>query len=175
MLIIIIVIVVLLLLCACSLGAMFYFGVGLFSEKVAENVIEGSLESAMEEGGNVDVDFEEDSFQIESEDGSIYIGSASEWPSTISDKVPEFTGGTLISVMESSDESGSYWTIGYEDATSSSTSDYASELQNEGWTKTTSGEYGGVSMEEWTYENLSVIFSYNPENNDFTIAVGEEL
>ena len=89
--------------------------------------------------------------------------------------VPEPEGGSLVSVMESSDESGSYWTVMYEDATSSDVDDYAQELESSGWTRSSSGNYDGLRMEEWNSGNLSILFSYSSDDNNLTLAVGEEL
>jgi hypothetical protein len=174
-LIVIGVIVLLLLLCACGVGAMFFLGFGIFSEEVVERTFEEALEEGLESDGEVEIDLDEGSMSFESDDGSFEFGSSTEWPDTIPSAVPEFEYGDVNSVVTSSDEESSYWTVGFENIQSDAADKYVDDLEDEGWTLSNSGSYDGVRIEEWASGSLTVLFSYGSEDDTFTVVVEEAL
>lgn len=63
-------------------------------EKIAEKVIEQAV-------GNADIDIDGDEVTIKTEEGDVTFGST-EWPdSELSNKIPEFKKGKIVSVMNS--------------------------------------------------------------------------
>ena len=68
-------------------------------EKAAEKVTEEILEDA-----GVDADIDGDKVVIKGEDGQELTIGEGEWPSSdLAKNIPEFKGGTIVSVMESND------------------------------------------------------------------------
>ncbi len=100
--------------------------------KVAEKAIEKTIES--ESGGKVDMNLKEGTTEITTDQGSIKIGATYDWPAAIPSDVPEFKYGTVTGVMESATETGTSYTVTFEEIAADSFEKYRSDLEDNGWT-----------------------------------------
>lgn len=89
-------------------------------EKIAEKVIEQAV-------GNADIDIDGDEVTIKTEEGDVTFGST-EWPdSQLSNKIPEFKKGKIVSVMNSE----AYLMVIIEDVEAKDFMDYYEEVKGE--------------------------------------------
>ena len=90
--------VLLVLLLVSSLG-----GCG-FRERLAEKAGEEMVEDILDNYTSANVEIDGDHVTIEDEEGNSYSYGGSEWPtSDLAKAIPEFTSGTILTVMDGSD------------------------------------------------------------------------
>jgi len=100
-------------------------------EEIGDEMIEDALESAT--GGEAEVDSDDESVHIESDDMTMDIGSDEEWPDEIPGYVPEFKYGSIMGVTHSTTDEEDYWLISIEEVDSNAFSKYKSDIENNGW------------------------------------------
>lgn len=171
---IIVIVVVVLLLGGCAAVAL--LGGSFLKREVEEEVSENITEEILEEtvGGDAEVDIEDDSFTWESEEGSGSVGEATEWPDDIPGDIPEFTYASIISYFTLGDETGSGWTLTFEDAESGAVDSYESDLTSDGWEITSTFNTNDVEMISAEKDNYTVTCSCSSEDDTCSVIVSVE-
>ncbi len=141
------------------------------SEKLAEGMMEKTLESAT--GGDVDLDLGGGGkdVTIKTEEGTTTMSETTEWPTDMFTDVPKFTYGKVERVHRTrnnqNDEQGmTIWITGVEDG---AVEKYSKDLEGAGWQSQmsiASGEGGLVTAQKG---NLGLTVAYN--NEDRTAAL----
>ncbi len=136
-------------------------GCGKVAEKATEQVIEKAIES--ESGEKVDLNLNEGSAEITTDEGSMKIGSTYDWPSGMPSDVPEFKYGSITGVIESTTDAGTAYTVTFEEVEADSFEKYRSDLEDNGWSIQFTQQMGSG----WS-------LNANKENNDVTVLMGED-
>ena len=132
------------------------------ADKVTENITEGIIEKMA--GDDVDVNLDDGTVTIEGEEGEEWSLGGGEWPEgQAADLIPEFTKGTITSVMNSSE---GCW-ISIEEVEEQDYLQYVEDLKNAGFDQNTT-EYSdeasvlyGASLDE--NNNTSVLVSLSDD------------
>ena len=119
----------------------------MFSRNIAENMAERAIEQAG--GGDVDVDFDDNTWTYETDEGSFQAGEDVSLPSDWPSDVPVMSGAK-ISYAGSSNPStgapGASVTFTTSKSASEVASYYNSELVNHGWTIDSTANMGGANV-----------------------------
>ncbi len=107
-------------------------GCGQAAEKATEKVLEEAIEN--ESGEKVDLDVDNESVEIKTDQGSLKVGSTYDWPSGMPSDVPEFKYGSIIGVIESNSDAGKSYTVTLENIEADAFEKYKSALEDNGWT-----------------------------------------
>lgn len=133
-------------------------------EKIAEKVIEQAV-------GNADIDIDGNEVTIKTEDGNVTWGST-EWPDTqLSNKIPEFKKGKIVSVMNSE----AYLMVIIEDVEEKDFMDYYEGVKRE----FSQESYETKSEDMIAYmgkndEGISIMASYTMEDKTVSITGSSE-
>lgn len=133
-------------------------------EKIAEKVIEQAV-------GNADIDIDGEEVTIKTEDGNVTWGST-EWPDTqLSNKIPEFKKGKIVSVMSSE----AYLMVIIEDVEEKDFMDYYEGVKRE----FSQESYETKSEDMIAYmgkndEGISIMASYTMEDKTVSITGSSE-
>ncbi len=136
-------------------------GCGNAAEKATEKALETAIES--ESGEKVDLDVDNESVEITTDQGSLKAGSTYNWPAGIPSDVPEFKYGTIIGVMETNYEAGKSYTIALENIEADSFDKYKNALEGNGWTIQFTQQMGAG----WSLNAVK-------DNNSVVVAVGDD-
>ena len=170
-----IVVVIVILIGGCVAVAI--VGKSLLGDRVEEAVTEDILEEVMEEsiGGDADVDIDDDTFTWESEDGSGSVGEATEWPDDIPSDIPEFTYADIISHFSLGDETGSGWTLTFENADSDAINSYGGDLESDGWVIISTYSDNDVEMITAEKGNDTITCSCSNEDDTCSVIISVEV
>jgi hypothetical protein len=136
--------------------------------KIEEKIAEKVMEKAM---GGADIDIDGEEVTIKTEEGDVTFGST-EWPdSGISDKIPEFKKGNIVSVVKSE----AYLMVIIEDVKENDFMDYYQKVKGE----FTQESYETKSEDTITYmgsnENgISIVASYSKGDSTATISASKQ-
>ncbi len=136
-------------------------GCGKVAEKASEQAVEKVIES--ETGEKVDLDMDNESVEITTDQGTIKAGATYDWPSGMPSDVPEFKYGSISSVIESTTEAGTSYTVTFEEVAADSFAKYRDDLEDKGWTMQLTQQMGSG----WT---LSAV----KDNNNVTAVMGDD-
>ena len=131
------------------------------SEKVSETITEQGLESVT--NGDVDVDFDEGTFTVETEEGTVSIGQT-DIPADFPSNVPIYSDTTVVWTSSSSADQA-YW-VDLESTDDFNTVEtyYKDNVEKEGWEITDTTTY--------TADGQSTTIMYaNDETNNLVITV----
>ncbi len=107
-------------------------GCGQAAEKATEKAMESAIER--ETGEKVDLDLDDESLEIRTEQGTLKAGSTYEWPPGMPADVPEFKYGTIIGVIETNSDAGKFYSVSMEDIAADSFDKYKNNLEGKVWT-----------------------------------------
>jgi len=132
-------------------------------DKLAENILENQL------GGNVDIDSNDGSVSIVTDQGTFTSGDSAKWPSDMPSDVPKFTKGK-ITVAGSSLTGGTGWQVMYEGVNKGDFDAYHNTLKSAGWTDigTFSADINIIQMSKG--EN-SLMMAIDAQSKAFTLTV----
>jgi len=153
---------------ACLLGvSMVASGCGMIVDKVAEKTTEQAIENAT--GGNVDID--DDTVNIEGDDGSsASLGEGAKVPSDFPSDVTVYEGEIKAALTGN----GS-WTLSIETPDDAQTvlDFYAKELEADGWTKesTVSTDDGGMYSAKKDNRVVTVVVATNGGESEGTTGI----
>jgi len=147
-----------------------WLGYGFFSKKAGEQIAENFLEGQL--GGDVNISSGGDSATIKTDQGSLSLGDAAKWPSDMPSDIPEFTAGKLV-MAGTALTGGKGWQVVAENVDKSDFTDYQSALEAKGW-KSIGMVDATIGMIQMTKDKMTLIASYNSEDNSFTLAVAIE-
>jgi hypothetical protein len=168
----------LVLVLAVSVVALAGCGRKAASEKLAEGMMEKTLEKAT--GGDVDLDLGGGGkdVTIKTKDGTTTMSETTEWPSDIFTEVPRFTYGKVERVSRTTDtqngqKSMMVWIVELQEG---GVEKYEKELEGAGWESQMSiagGEGGMISAQKG---NLGLTVSYNTQDHTaaFNVFSGAE-
>jgi len=143
------------------------------SEKLAEGMMEKTLERAT--GGDVDLDIGGggDNVTIKTEDGITTMSETTEWPTDMFTDLPKFTYGQVERVHrtrnnQNAEQGMTIWITGVEEG---AIEKYSKDLEGAGWQSQmtiASGEGGMVSAQKG---NLGLTVAYNYEEKTAALNV----
>lgn len=141
------------------------------SEKVAEGMLEKTLENAT--GGDADVDLGGGDVTITTKEGTTTMSEASEWPSDMFAEVPKFTYGVVERVNRSRNTQNEQqsMTVWIADVQDGAIEKYTKDLEGAGWESQmsiTSGQGGMVTAQKG---NLGLTVAYNSEDKTAALNV----
>lgn len=138
-------------------GAIWWFGRGDGAEKLAESIVENAT------GSDVDIDSNDGSYSIKTDDGSYESSVGEDLPENFPDEVELYNRQTVTGSYRSSTDSGSSWSVNAESNDSvSKVSDYLDDKYSSWDNK---GEYSVNGTTTTIYEKGSLRVS---------ITVGED-
>ncbi|HEX3010455.1 MAG TPA: hypothetical protein VHQ70_00270 [Syntrophomonadaceae bacterium] len=134
-------------------------GCGKMAEKASEKAAENAIEKAS--GGNAKVDLDnKGNVEIKTDEGTLKAGS-NEWPKQLPSDVPRFKDGKITSVVENSaNEEGKGIFIGIENAGLDAADKYKNELQNAGWSISSSASSPEMVMFGAQKDNREITVSF---------------
>jgi hypothetical protein len=135
-------------------------------EKVAESVVEGLINKAVDGEGKVDLDG--DKVIIKGKDGEEFSFGAAEWPeSGAAKQIPQLSQGTVVSAMNSDQ----FCVIILEKVESEDFAQYLEEIKAQGFTN---DSYEFTSDSIYSYnaskdENTKISLTYDSESKGVTV------
>jgi hypothetical protein len=151
------------------LGAIGYATQQYFARKVAENIVEKSLESAT--GGKVDINSSDGGVTVSNDSGTTSTGSNAKWPTSMPSDVPEFKSGTIAYSSASTSDDYKGWNVTYSDVTVANATAYFTTLTGKGWAQTDSVESSLMTNKTFEKGTLRLNFTLDPSSNGATIVV----
>jgi hypothetical protein len=154
-----VVVFILVALCICCVVL---WATGAAFTDVSFNIFENAVEEALEEeyGDDFEVNIEEDSVTIGDEDSYYTYGDDATWPSDMPSSVPVFSSGDMTSVSKTDGSEETYWTVTYENITTSGALDsYKDKVEAAGFEVSWSAdeyfwaEMGTLSITVYVYED----------------------
>jgi len=135
------------------------------SEKATEKMIERSI------GNDANVDIEDEKVTIKTDEGTFTTdANANSWPDNISNDIPEFKYGEIISITTQEMEEGNGWMIIFENIPKTTLSDYQTELKNKGFKIANMTTYGTGGMLNAQKDNLIVTIISGDGNATLSIS-----
>jgi len=153
------------------LGGIGYAAQRFFARKVAENIVEKSLESAT--GGKVDINSSNGGVTISDDSGTTSSGSNAKWPATMPSDVPEFKSGTMSYSSASTTEGYEGWNVMYSGVTTANATAYFTTLTGKGWTQTDATDSSVVTNRIFEKGTYRLVFTLTPSTSDATITVSK--
>ena len=155
-----------LILCIMTTMAFFMFTEGCqkSSEEIAEKMAEEIIERSS--GGDVDIDYSDNSMSFETEQGTINMGITEEWPDKIPLSVPKFSSGKIVSATETDTGNALNVFVVIEEITSGDFDKYKSDVEGAGWTITTSSKMDNDFVFIATKEKASIMASFSRDEGD---------
>lgn len=134
-------------------------------EKLAEGMMEKTLESAT--GGDVDVDLGGggDNVTIKTKDGTTTMSETSEWPSDMFSDVPRFTYGVVEHVTKGVEGGMQKFNVHLRDVEDGALEKYDADIRAAGWesqSMTQSDEGGMISAQKG---GVALQFMYNKKDH----------
>ena len=137
------------------------------SEKATEKMIEKSI------GNDANVDIDDEKVTIKTEEGTFTTdANTNSWPDNISNDIPEFKYGEIISVTTQEMDEGNGWMIIFEEVSKTALSDYQTELKKKGFKITNMTTYGTGGMISAHKDKLIVTIISGDDNA--TVSVSAE-
>ena len=132
-------------------------------DKIAEKIIEQAI-------GDADIDIDGDEVTIKTDEGDVTFGSTECHNSGISDKIPEFKKGNIVSVMNSE----AYLLVIIEDVKADDFMDYYEEIKG----KFTQESYEAKSEDTISYmgkneDDISIMASYSTGDSTASITASK--
>lgn len=110
-------------------------------EKATESAIENAIEAEGGAGAGVEVDLSDGNFEFSTDGVNLQGGENASWPDNLPNDVYQIEGQVLSSMVSAEDNS--YWVMLQVEMTAREAYDlYTTELENEGWTAVSSGNFG---------------------------------
>lgn len=110
-------------------------------EKATESAIENVIEEEGGAGAGVDVDLSNGNFEFSADGVNFQGGENTAWPENLPSDVYQIEGQVLSSMVSAEDNS--YWVMLQVEMTADEVYDlYSTELESEGWTSVSSGNFG---------------------------------
>jgi len=128
-------------------------------EKLAEGMMERTLESAT--GGNADVDLNGNDVTIKTKDGTTTMSETSEWPSDMFPDVPKFTYGVVERVSKGTEGGMQKFNVYLRDVEDGAFEKYDADIKAAGWESqmmTQSDDAGMISAQKG---NMALQLVYN--------------
>lgn len=148
------------------------------SDKIAEEMSENYIENAIENqsGGNVDVNLDDNSYSIETEEGSFKTGEDVTLPADFPGDVYVHEG-KLLSVMETSDQA-IYISIETDKSPTQVKETYIEKFKADGWEQTGTMDFGDTAsiIGKKGERELSVVINRSTEgitNIALTVVQGQ--
>ena len=128
-------------------------------EKVAENMMEKTLERAT--GEKTDVDVEGENVTITTPSGSVEMKETGEWPSDMFSDVPRFTYGTVERVSKGTEGGMKKFNIYLRDVSDDAIDKYGADMKAAGWEaqSTMQSDEGGMVSAQKGNIALQVIYN----------------
>jgi hypothetical protein len=157
------------------------FGAGVFwlsrgdnAEKLTENIIESST------GANIDINTEDQSVNIQTDDGSFSAGSSQELPADFPSVAVVYDNQKIVGVVTNNQDTTKVWSV------SAETSDNAEQVNNylvsksseNGWTTTSTSTINGYTSYSLEKDNLQAQITVFPQEDgkvSITYYVSQEL
>jgi len=134
------------------------------SEKASEKMIEKSISN------DADIDIEKDKVTIKTNEGTFTTDvSVKSWSSEISNEVPEFKQGNILSVTTQKMDEGNSWVIAFENVPDSALKEYQTKLKNNSFKINNMTTYGAGGMLAAEKDKLSVLIMIGDDNATVTI------
>jgi len=129
------------------------------SEKVAENMMEKTLEKAT--GEKTSVSIEGGNVSVKSGDSSTEMKETSEWPSDMFSDVPRFTYGTVERVTSGQDGGMQKFNVFLRDVSDDAIDKYGADMKAAGWEaqSTMQSDEGGMVSAQKGSVALQVIYN----------------
>jgi uncharacterized protein YceK len=119
-------------------------GCGMVAQKAADKAAATAIQSSV--GGDAKVDVNKDNVSVTTKDGSMKVGGATEWPSTMPADVPKFSYGKITSAMENTTSDGLSIVVGIDGVALADLDKYKSDLEGAGWEITTTSKTDDASI-----------------------------
>lgn len=132
-------------------------------EKLAEEVAEETIEEGL--GGNADVELDEDSMTIETDEGSLESAATDEWPSDIPSDIPEYGDGEITNTLHSESDDGEYWIVAIDDTSDSAIDSYKSLLSDAGFENLGDASFSGARILNMSKGDYSVVISFDSDGS----------
>lgn len=139
-------------------------------EKVAEGMLEGTLERAT--GEDAEVDLGGGDVTIKTEEGTTTMSETAEWPSDMFADVPEFTYGVVERVTRSDRQGGQKaMTVYFRELRADGPESYAKDLESAGWQSQMSMAAGKGGMINAQKGDLALSLMYNNDDKEAVLNV----
>jgi len=138
--------------------------VGRIAKEATEGIIGGLT------GGEVDLDADNNTAKISSEDGSFEISAGGSWPEDLPGDVPQFTAGVIEASSKSTVDGKGGWSLSFTKVEANAFENYREKLLAAQWseTGTASTDSKITNMEN---ENYYLIFTIKESNHTGSLAV----
>jgi hypothetical protein len=145
-----------------------------FAEKATEESLEATIEDEIGGDANVEIDSEDESVSIETEDGNFYSSSADSWPSDMPDDVPEYSYGDVTYKVKTEYDEGEAWIVTIENTSSDDVSAYEATALSEGFETVADVTYAGSRMLNMSRGDLSLVVTFDDSEGTTSVEVVQE-
>jgi len=143
-----------------------------FGKKIAENIVEKTLEAGT--GAKVDINNAgEGSFKVKSKDGELEIGATAQWPSDMPTDVSKFSAGTIAAAIKTDGSGTKGWSVIVKDVEKSAVDTYLVDLKAKGWQSVSQVEMG-VSINQFEKGLYSINIAYDASSKGVNLTVYEK-
>ena len=136
--------------------------------KFGDNIVEQAIEK--QTGAKVDIDTQDETIKIKSEEGEMEIGATAQWPDDMPSDVPKFSAGSITAAVTNNDQSQKTWTVMIQNVDKESVDRYKAELENIGWQTGDQVSYV-VSFVTFTKGNYKLNLAYDTTSRGVSLSL----
>lgn len=152
-------------------GGIFWLSRGDNAQNITEDIIENST------GADVEINKDGSSFNIETEDGSVSIGSEQKLPEDLPAAVVIYDTQEVVGVVTSTQDGTKYWNISSETADESAkvASYIETKFTENGWTEVSKSTYNDVTTYSYEKDNLTEFISVSPATDGSKLSISYSI